>query len=90
MQTNDTYTDRAAAPQRSRRPVPSTTSADGSPASLARTAAELGSTDALTARRHGSLKADLVQRLAKGTAGYDDEILNDYVTGATPPEWGVK
>jgi hypothetical protein len=45
---------------------------------LARIAAELGSTEALTAGRPGSWEADLVQRLVKGTVGYDDELLKDY------------
>ena len=40
---------------------------------LTRTAAELGSTDALTAGRPGSWEADLVQRLVKGTVGWEDE-----------------
>jgi hypothetical protein len=40
---------------------------------LARTAADLGSTDALTAGRPGSWEADLVQRLVKGTVGYDND-----------------
>ncbi|WP_249012250.1 hypothetical protein [Conexibacter sp. DBS9H8] len=45
---------------------------------LARAAADLGSTDALTAGRPGSWEADLVQRLVKGTVGRDDEYLADY------------
>ncbi len=44
---------------------------------LAAAAAELGSTDALTAGRPGSWEADLVQRLVKGTVGWDDEYLAD-------------
>jgi hypothetical protein len=38
---------------------------------LAAAAAELGSTDALTAGRPGSWEADLVQRHVKGTVGWD-------------------
>lgn len=45
---------------------------------LARAAADLGSTYALTAGRPGSWEADLVQRLVKGTVGSDDEYLTDY------------
>lgn len=45
---------------------------------LAQAAHELGSTDALTARRPGSWEAHLVQRLVKGTVGWDDECLDDY------------
>lgn len=45
---------------------------------LAIAAAELGSSDALTASRPGSWEADLVQRLVKGTVGWDDDYLADY------------
>jgi hypothetical protein len=45
---------------------------------LAAAAAELGSTDALTAGRPGSWEADLVQRLVKGTVGWNDEYLADH------------
>jgi hypothetical protein len=48
---------------------------------LARTAAELGSTHALTAGRPGSWEVDLVQRLINGTVGWDDELLEDYISG---------
>ena len=44
---------------------------------LAAAAAELGSTDALTAGRPGSREADLVQRLVKGTVGWDDQYLSE-------------
>ena len=47
---------------------------------LAAAAAELGSTDAVTAGRPGSWEADLVQRLVKGTVGWDDEYLADHKT----------
>jgi hypothetical protein len=47
---------------------------------LAAAAAELGSTDALTVGRPGSWEADLVQRLVKGTVGWDDEYLADHKT----------
>jgi hypothetical protein len=47
---------------------------------LATAAAELRSTDALTAGRPGSWEADLVQRLVKGTVGWDDEYLADHKT----------
>jgi hypothetical protein len=47
---------------------------------LAAAAAELGSTDALTVGRPGSWEADLVQRLVKGTVGWDDEYLTDHKT----------
>jgi hypothetical protein len=45
---------------------------------LASVAAELGSSDALTAGRPGSLEADLVQRLVKGTVGWADEYLTNH------------
>jgi hypothetical protein len=45
---------------------------------LAAAAAELGSTDALTAGRPGSWEAELVQRLVKGTVGWHDEYLADH------------
>jgi len=45
---------------------------------LAAVAAELGSTDALTAGRPGSWEAELVQRLVKGTVGWGDEYLADH------------
>ena len=47
---------------------------------LAAAAAELGSTDALTAGRPGSWEAEFVQRLVKGTVGWDDEYLADHKT----------
>jgi hypothetical protein len=52
---------------------------------LVRAAAQLGSTDSLTARRPGSWEAALVQRLVKGTVGWDDEYLKDYVNDHTGP-----
>jgi hypothetical protein len=45
---------------------------------LATAAAELGSTDALTAGRPGSWEADLVQQLVRGTVGWDDDYLAQY------------
>ncbi len=45
---------------------------------LAQVASGLGSSDALTARRPGSWEADLVQRLVKGTCGWNDEALASY------------
>jgi fructose-1-phosphate kinase PfkB-like protein len=45
---------------------------------LAGVAAELGSSDALTAGRPGSWEAKLVQQLVKGTVGWGDEYLADY------------
>jgi hypothetical protein len=45
---------------------------------LAKVAAELGSSDALTSGRPGSWEADLVQQLTKGTVGWGDEYLADY------------
>jgi fructose-1-phosphate kinase PfkB-like protein len=45
---------------------------------LASVAAELGSSDALTAGRPGSWEADLVQQLVKGTVGWGDEYLADH------------
>jgi hypothetical protein len=45
---------------------------------LASAAAELGSTAALTAGRPGSWEADLVQRLVRGTVGWEDEYLRDH------------
>ena len=46
---------------------------------LARAAARLGSTDALTAGRPGSWEASLLDQLVKGTVGYDDEYLTAYL-----------
>ena len=45
---------------------------------LATTAAELGSTAALTAGRPGSWEASLVHQLVRGTVGWDDDYLADY------------
>jgi fructose-1-phosphate kinase PfkB-like protein len=45
---------------------------------LASVAADLGSSDALTAGRPGSWEADLVQQLVKGTVGWGDEYLADH------------
>ncbi len=45
---------------------------------LANTAAQLGSSNALTARRPSSWEASLVDQLVKATAGYDDQILPGY------------
>jgi hypothetical protein len=45
---------------------------------LAGTAAQLGSTSALTAKRPGSWEAELVQQLVKGTVGWQDEDLSIY------------
>lgn len=42
---------------------------------LAGVAADLGSTDPLTAGRPGSWEAELVTRLTKGTVGRDDDLL---------------
>lgn len=42
---------------------------------LADVAGQLGSSDDLTAGRPGSWEADLVNRLVKGTVGWDDEYL---------------
>lgn len=42
---------------------------------LAQVAGQLGSSHALTEGRPGSWEADLVDRLVKGTVGYDDEYL---------------
>jgi hypothetical protein len=44
---------------------------------LARVAARVGGSDALTAGRPGSWEASLVGQLVKGTVGYDDEYLPD-------------
>ncbi len=77
MQANDSYTERAATA--TMEAARNEQDFGGWLAGiLARTAAELGSTDALTARRPGSWEADLVQRLVKGTVGWDDELLSDY------------
>ena len=43
---------------------------------LARAAADLGSTAALTAGRPGSWEAELVQSLVRGTVGWEDEYLD--------------
>jgi hypothetical protein len=48
---------------------------------LAITAAQLGSTAALTAGRPGSWEADLVIQLVRGTVGCDDDHLADYANG---------
>jgi hypothetical protein len=45
---------------------------------LAAAAARKGSTGALTAGRPGSWEASFVDRLVKGTVGWDDEYLSDY------------
>jgi hypothetical protein len=45
---------------------------------LASVAADLGSTDALTAGRPGSWEAEHVRGLANGTVGWNDEYLADY------------
>jgi hypothetical protein len=45
---------------------------------LANAAAQLGSSNALTARRPGSWEASLIDQLVKGTVGYDDELLPGY------------
>jgi hypothetical protein len=53
---------------------------------LARTACELGSSDALTAGRPGSWEADLVRRLVQGTVGWDDECLDAYAKDPSAPD----
>lgn len=45
---------------------------------LARAAAELGASAALTAGRPASWEADLVRQLVRGTVGWDDDYLADY------------
>jgi hypothetical protein len=45
---------------------------------LASAAAQLGSSNALTARRSGSWEASLIDQLVKGTVGYHDELLPGY------------
>ena len=45
---------------------------------LATAAAQMGSSAALTAGRPGSWEADLVQRLVRGTVGWDDDYLDTY------------
>ena len=52
--------------------------ADWLAATLSAVAAELGSSDALTAGRPGSWEADLVRQLVKGTGGSNDEYLLHY------------
>jgi hypothetical protein len=84
MQTNDSYTDRAA----SATLEAARTEQDFGgwlAGILARTAAELGSTHALTAGRPASWEADLVQRLVKGTVGWDGECLASYATDRSTP-----
>ncbi len=49
---------------------------------LSDVAADLGSSHALTAGRPGSWEAELVQRLVKGTVGWDDDYLADYAQSA--------
>jgi hypothetical protein len=51
---------------------------------LATVAANLGSTDQLTAARPGSWEAEAVERLVRGTVGWDDEYLMTFRT--TPIE----
>jgi hypothetical protein len=51
---------------------------------LARAAAQLGSTTALTAKRPGSWEAELVQQLVKGTVGWQDEDLSIYARADGP------
>ncbi len=50
---------------------------------LAQTACELGGSDALTAGRPGSWEAQFVQRLVKGTVGWQDEYLATYAKTPT-------
>ena len=45
---------------------------------LATVAADLGSTEALTAGRPGSWEAEHVRGLVNGTVGWGDEFLADY------------
>jgi hypothetical protein len=54
---------------------------------LSTVAAQLGSSDALTAGRPGSWEAALVDQLVKGTAGHGDEYLSAYArpAGDDPP-----
>jgi hypothetical protein len=52
---------------------------------LSTVAAELGSSDALTAGRPGSWEASLVDQLVKGTVGHDDEHLAAYARRAQAP-----
>ena len=47
---------------------------------LATVAADLGSTEALTAGRPGSWEAEHVRGLVNGTVGWDDEYLDHYKT----------
>jgi hypothetical protein len=53
---------------------------------LTQTACELGSSNALTARRPGSWEANLVQRLVQGTVGWDDECLDAYAKDPSAPD----
>jgi hypothetical protein len=50
---------------------------------LATVAAELGSSDTLTAGRPGSWEASLIDQLVKGTVGYGDEDLAHYRRGSS-------
>lgn len=52
---------------------------------LATVAAQLGSSDALTAGRPGSWEASLIDRLVKGTVGWDNEHLADYASTGDDP-----
>lgn len=45
---------------------------------LCRTAAQLGSTDALLAGRPGSWESSMIRQLIGGTVGHDDEELDRY------------
>jgi hypothetical protein len=45
---------------------------------LADVAVELGTTEALTAGRPSSCEAELVQRVVKGSVGWDDDNLSYY------------
>jgi len=53
---------------------------------LATVAARLGSSDALTVARPGSWEADLIDRLVKGTVGWDDHYLPDYAQADQAPD----
>lgn len=52
---------------------------------LAEVAAQLGTSDALTAGRPGSWEAALVRQLVHGTVGWDDEFLTDYLPRSGSP-----
>lgn len=53
-------------------------------------AATLGSTDALLVNRPGSWGASLLGDLLRGTVGWEDDVLREYVDDAVDQWWSVR